>query len=149
MTETTPRDRAWLTAIDALRDGRDLQTDDVTEQADVSDQTARAVLRVAQEAELLARESPRAQTWHVDVELAGHDERTMNTLVSDAQARSEGEDYKLMWDCDECEDETPHDVVDETVTPENSEYHIDTTIACALCGFERDVTEAAPTDPRA
>lgn len=64
--ETTARDRAWLVVINALLNNEDLQTSDITEEADVSADTARAVLGVAESEEvgLFYRDSPRAQTWH-------------------------------------------------------------------------------------
>ncbi|WP_207588498.1 hypothetical protein [Halomontanus rarus] len=87
----TARDRTWLVVIDALRDGRDLTTADVVEDADVSDQTARGVLRVAQDEDLLSRESERAQTWHVAIGPLGEVEdweyrRAIETLIEEAKS---------------------------------------------------------------
>lgn len=86
--EKTARDRAWLAVIDALRNGHDVRTDDIVDDADVSDQTARAVLRVAEDAGLFHRESPRAQTWMVDIgPLADVDDdgyrRAIQTLIAE------------------------------------------------------------------
>jgi len=58
-------------------------------------------------------------------------------------------DDDLRWDCDECEAKTPHEVVEETVTPDDGEYYIDTGIQCTECGHEHEVSEATPDDPRA
>jgi uncharacterized Zn finger protein len=72
----------------------------------------------------------------------------MNTILDDAVDRAESKEYDLRWDCDECEEETPHDVIGENVTPDGIDYIIDTTIACTDCGHEHDVTVTVSDDPR-
>ena len=58
----TDRDRAWLAVIDSIWTGDDLTASDVAEKSNVSEQTARAVLRVAGQAGWIHRDSPQDQT---------------------------------------------------------------------------------------
>lgn len=71
----------------------------------------------------------------------------MNTIIDDAVDRAEPEDYDLSWDCDHCEAETPHDIVDQNESPEGIGYIVDTTISCNECGHEHDVTVSVSDDP--
>ena len=64
MTATTKRDQVWMIVIDAIQRHNPVQTDDITDNVDVSAKTARAVLGVAEDKDLLRRDSPRAQTWY-------------------------------------------------------------------------------------
>lgn len=86
---TTKRDQVWLAVIDALRNHNPIQTDDITENVDVSAKTARAVLGVAEDEELLRRESPRAQTWYPNIGPLGEvDDSEYQRLILDLLAES-------------------------------------------------------------
>lgn len=65
-----------------------------------------------------------------------------NTVIEDAVDRAENESYDLRWDCDDCEAETPHDLVDETETDEGAKTYIDTRMACNECGTVNEVSDA-------
>lgn len=86
----TKRDRAWLVVLDALTRGQDLTITEVAVVANVSDQTAGAVLQVAEEAGYLSRHKPGAQNWRVDIgPLADVDDdgyrRAIRTLIREAK----------------------------------------------------------------
>lgn len=90
MTETTPRDRAWMVAIEALRTGDDIRIKDVVNRADVSRQTAQGVMHVALEAGFFARESDQAHWFHPIVgPLSEVDDweyqRAIETLIREAK----------------------------------------------------------------
>jgi predicted transcriptional regulator len=161
----TPRDRAWLAVIDLLVDAQPMKVAQIARGGNISDDTARSVLHVAEEYGLLERDSPQAHTYYSTIGPLGDvadpeyrrairtliaeanqsRDHVLNTLVADQQANPKD---TLSWDCDQCEAETEHEVVDETVTNTGTEYFIDTRIKCCECGYDHDVTEASPTDPR-
>lgn len=86
----TKRDQVWLTVIDALRDHQPIQTDDITQNVNVSAKTARSVLRVAQENGLLRRESSRAQTWYPNIGPLGEvDDDEYQRLILDLLTESD------------------------------------------------------------
>jgi predicted transcriptional regulator len=86
---TMERDAVWLVIVRHLRAHEPLHIDDITDTVEVSAKTARAILRVAQEAGLLRQESPQAQTWWPAIGPLGEVEdpeyrRAIETLIAEA-----------------------------------------------------------------
>lgn len=85
----TPRDRAWLVIIDALRNGHNVRIEDVAERADVSKGTAQAVVHVARDDDLLVRNAENGHWWQCDIgPLADTDDdsykRAIQTLLEES-----------------------------------------------------------------
>lgn len=89
MTDETPRDRAWLAVIDLLVDADPMTTSDIANGGNVSTDTARAVLHVAEDYGVLTRDSPQAHTYHPSIGALAHVEdpeyrRAIATLIGEA-----------------------------------------------------------------
>lgn len=68
MSETA-RDKAWIAVIGRLADYQPIQVSDVASDAGVHDETARIVLRVAEDYDLLERENEQGHTYYPCVEI--------------------------------------------------------------------------------
>lgn len=64
MTDETPRDKAWLAVIDFLGDAAPMTVKDITKGANVHENTARAVLHVAEDYDVLERETEQGHTYY-------------------------------------------------------------------------------------
>jgi hypothetical protein len=87
----TPRDRAWLAVIDLLEDAQPMTVRQIAEGGNVHEDTARAVLHVAESEEygLLERDSPQAHTYHPTIGPLGdvadpEYRRAIRTLIAEA-----------------------------------------------------------------
>jgi hypothetical protein len=85
----TPRDRAWLAVIDLLEGAQDIQVDQIAQGGNVSTDTARAVLRVAEHYDVLERETEQGHTYHPNIGALAHVDnpeyrRMIATLIGEA-----------------------------------------------------------------
>lgn len=88
MSETA-RDKAWIAVIGRLADYQPIQVSDVASDAGVHDETARIVLRVAEDFDLLEREKEQGHTYYPTVELGYVEDpdvrKAIRTLVAQNQ----------------------------------------------------------------
>ncbi|MFC7232968.1 hypothetical protein ACFQMM_23215 [Saliphagus sp. GCM10025308] len=87
--EATPRDRAWLAVIDLLADAHPMTVKDIADGGNVSTDTARAVLHVAEDYGLLTRDKPQAHTYRPNIGPLAHVDdpeyrRAIATLIGEA-----------------------------------------------------------------
>ena len=87
--KATPRDRAWLAVIDLLGDAHPMTLDDIAQGGNVHENTARAVLHVAEDYDLLERDSPQAHTYHPTIGPLGDVDdpeyrRAIRTLIAES-----------------------------------------------------------------
>lgn len=89
MSNATARDRAWLAVIDLLGDAAPMKVAQIARGGNVSDDTARSVLHVAEDYGLLERDSPQAHTYHPNIGPLGdvadpEYRRAIRTLIAEA-----------------------------------------------------------------
>lgn len=85
----TARDRAWLAVIDLLGDAAPMTVSKIATGANVHENTARSVLHVAEEYDLLERDSPQAHTYQPNIgplgDVADPDvRRAIRTLIAES-----------------------------------------------------------------
>lgn len=90
MSEPTARDRAWLAVIDLLADAQPMTVRQIADGGNVHENTARAVLHVAEDYGLLGRDSPQAHTYEPTIGPLGDVDdpeyrRAIRTLIAEAK----------------------------------------------------------------
>ena len=90
MTEPTPRDRAWLAVINLLGDAAPMQVSQIADSGNVSTDTARAVLHVAEDCDMLERETEQGHTYYPTIGPLGDVDdpeyrRAIRTLIREAK----------------------------------------------------------------
>ena len=85
----TPRDRAWLGVIDLLADAQPMKVAQIARGGNVSKDTARTVLHVAEDYDVLERETEQGHTYYPTIGPLGDVDdpeyrRAIRTLIAEA-----------------------------------------------------------------